>query len=550
MRTSNVTAVLERTLQAKADQAGDAHTDAGGGAGASASLPAFDPTRRPTAAEHGDRPRVGDADGGRHDDLLDLGDLDDLVDLCDLADAPASAWTTVERRSVGTVGRRTRALVAAAACLVLVALVATPVVLGGDQPDDLVVQPLELGDPPDGWLLPGWVPEGMDLWGIDTSVSPSAGDGDPATIPQLFGDPQGDRAVYVTSHRYEIAPATAEDVAVRGTTGSAGTGWGAAEEDLGAAVRWRERGADITALYRGVSRDEAIAVLDALEWRSDDPVDGFAPPDDDAWPLRAEATSRATVSHDATLVYSDGVPSTDGRTGPPGLTVSTTSSSAVSAGYLETWYLQGEGDGTGPLVSYRADWHELAVHWPDGRSVTVGAWPTGDAGDPSVTHGVLERIATSAAVATPADLADVRQAVGDRIAALPVVATADTAIGAVDIHAEDGYVRLCLRRPDGGAADCDTSVHGGAASPDGSALATAQWTIDGSWTVAVASRGEVPRIMDATDPTVPPGSAGDLPAETVTTGDWTVQVVRAPSTVDTLCLGSDAAMTCLPRRSG
>src|SRR5690606_16561688 len=142
-------------------------------------------------------------------------------------------------------------------------------------------------------------------------------------------------------------------------------------------------------------------------------------------PLRAEATSRDMVEREATLLYSRGAPGADAQYGQSGLTVHTSSSSAISAGYVETWYLEGSGDGTGPLVTYRDDWHELSLHWPDGRSVTVS--PQG--ADTSLTRADLERIATSVTVATATDLTGVRDAAESRIEALPVAATADTTVG-------------------------------------------------------------------------------------------------------------------------
>ena len=517
MRTSRLTAILERTLDAKAAQATDQDT---------AAIPAFDPERPMSTAGLG-RSR-GDARVHSLDVVPDgPGDLDDLG---------VSALPTGGSQPAHC---RPWLLVSAAACVVMVAL-AGAVLLPNDDDADVDVRPLQIGDPPAGWLVPTWLPDDMELWGMDTSSYQQADGDDPATIPQLFGDPGLDRAIYVTSHRYEISPDTAEDVTVRGTTGSAGTGWGAAEEELGDAVSWEERGVSITALFRGVARDEAIAALDALDWRSNDPLDGFAPPADPAWPLRAEAASRDRVDREATLVYSRGIPAEDDRGSGDGVTVHTSSSSTISAGYLETWYLEGSGDGTGPLVTYRDDGHELSFHWPDGRSVLVS--PQGEGS--SLTRDELVRIATSVSVATAADLIDVRDAAERMIEAQPVVATAATAIGTVEVHGDGGIVRLCLRRPGSSDADCDTSTMGGNVGPDGSARATTQWTLDGSWNVAVASRGEVPRIMDSSDTPITPSELVDVPADTSVVGDWTVQFVQPPPEVDAICIGSAAAASC------
>lgn len=531
MRTDRLTAILERTLEAKAAQAADPD--------ATTVVAPFDPDRPAStvglghaARRTGDGDRLAPVPDGSGQLSRDLsGDLDDL----DLAGLPAA-------RGAGSGRGRRRMLVPAAACVaVAMGLAVAVVVRDGNDDADLAVRPVELGDPPDGWLVPTWLPEGLELWGLDTSTSEPVNGSDPATIPQLFGDPAGDRAFYITSHRYEISPTTAHDVDVRGTTGSAGTGWGAAEEELDDAIRWDERGVSITALYRGVTEEEVIALLDTLEWRTDDPLDGFAPPGDDTWPLRAEATSRSTVTGSASLLYSEGVPARDGGRGSGNaLQVHTSTSSAISTGYLETWYLEGAGDGSGPLVSYRDDWHELSVHWPDGRSVQVSPEDHGA----SLTRDELERIATSTTAASTDEIAALREGAESRIESLPIVATADTTIGAVDIHAESGFVRLCLRRPARPGAECETSTMGGSEWGEGSATATAYWTIDGSRSFTIASRGEVPRIYDNSDPTTPAPQSGELAAETTLVGDWTVQLVRPPG-ADSFCFGSEAAMSCV-----
>jgi hypothetical protein len=442
--------------------------------------------------------------------------------------------------------RRPRLLVPAAACLAVVALVGGALTLwdgGGDDADDVAVRSLTYGDPPDGWLIPSRVPEGMALWGIDTT----SGDRDNAdvggTIPQLFGDPEGGRAIYITSQRYDLRPDTVEDVTVRGATGSTGTGLGAAEEELGDAVRWDERGVTLTALYRGTSRDEAIAVLDALQWRSDDPVDGFAPPADDAWPLRAEATSRDTVDHSATmLVSSEEAPGSGTPAGLDVLSIYTSSSSAITAGYLETWYLEGDGDGTRPLVASRHG-HELTVHWPDGRSTIVMADPT----EPPPDLDVMRRIAESVTVADESDLADLRTEIESRVEALPVVATAETSIGTMEVHGNGTLLSLCLRRPGGTAVTCGTSTYGGGAYSDGGTLVTADWTVDGTWYVGVVSRGETREIFGSGDRSAAPDS-GLLPTETVVSGDWTFRLAEPGPDIQSVCTGDENAMSCAHAR--
>jgi len=222
---------------------------------------------------------------------------------------PAPPLRVVSRREPAR--RRPRLLLPAAAVVAVLALVsAGAIALHRDSPEE-AVSTAALGDPPDGWLLPTWVPGGMELWGLEFSSWPAEERGSEpgTTIPQLFGDPDGGRAIYVNSSEFEVVADTAEPVTVRGRSGQAGPAWDVAENDVGEAITWTERGGTITALYKGTTRDEAIAVLDSLDWRSDDPADGFAPPGDDAWALRGEVTSWRSAGHEAGFTYSQGVPS-------------------------------------------------------------------------------------------------------------------------------------------------------------------------------------------------------------------------------------------------
>jgi hypothetical protein len=436
-------------------------------------------------------------------------------------------------------GRR-RLLLPAAAVAVVAALGAGTIALQRTR-DETPVSTVTLGDPPDGWLVPTWVPEGMELWGVESSSSSGPGGfGEAGTIPQLFGDPDGGRAIYITSFRYDLRPGTAEQVTVRGQVGQAGRGWDVEETDVGDAITWNERGATVTALYRGVTRNEAIAALDSLEWRSDDPADGFAPPSGGSWPLRGEVGSHGPVGRDAVLLYGDGRPE---------LWIHTSSSSAVSAEYLDAWYEQGPeaGDGERPLRSYDEDGHELTVLWPDGRSITIS--PTGGTQAQLPSLATLDRIADSLTVASDADLAALRDTAGANIEALPVLASAGTRIGTVDVHGDGELLQLCLRSPSAPGSSCNTDPASGGTSPDGTAIATAEWTIDGAWYVVVASTGAEPEIVGGRDPRGSP-DAGELPAETTTAGEWTVRLVQPAPDIQMVCTSSGGAVSCNHHRPG
>jgi hypothetical protein len=468
---------------------------------------------------------------------------DDEHDAPGITGVPGVPGGPPRRRS----GRR-RVLVPAAALIVALALLGAGVVVLRGGSSDEPATTVTLGDPPDGWLVPAWVPEGMEPWGIDWSSSPGpGGSGEPATIPQLFGDPDEGGAIYLTSFRYDLRPGTGEQITVRGQPGVAGTGWDVDETDVGDAITWDERGATITALYKGMTREEAIAALDSLEARSDDPADGFAPASDSSWPLRGEIRSGQPTGRDVTLEYSDGVPAS-GAGGPLGLRIHTSASSAVSADYLDAWYEQGSeaGGGERPLRSYDQDGHELMVVWPDGRSIIIA--PTG-APPSGMSRATLERIADSLTVATEADLAGLRDAAEANIEALPVVASAGTTIGTVEVHGEGGFVRLCLRAPGEQRSRCGTSLSGGGSSADGTALATGEWTIDGTWYVVVASTGEEHQILGGRDPSSSP-DAGELPSEDIAAGDWTVRLVQPAPDIQQVCTSDGLSMSCSHHRPG
>ena len=397
-------------------------------------------------------------------------------------------------------------------------------------PAEEQVSTAPLGDPPDGWLVPTGLPAGMQLWGVD--YSSSSGDerlSEPGmTIPQLFGDPDQGRAIYIVSDQYDVVPDTAEQVTVRGRTGQAGPSWDVAENDVGDAISWEERDARITALYKGTSRAEAIAVLDSLEWRSDDPADGFAPPSDPAWALRGEVDDWPPAGYEASFSYSQGAPSSDSTDDRPGFWIHTEAGSAVSAGYLAGWYRQGAsvGGGDRPVSTFDEESLRLEVYWSDGRSIIIE--PQARSGPQAPTREELERIAGSLIVVSEADLAALGAGAEANVAALPVLASGETTIGRLEVHGEGDFHRLCLDRPADGPLACATGMLGDTG---------ADWMIDGTWYVTEASTTNDFLILGGHDPSRAP-DAGELPAETTTAGEWTFYVVAPPPGIDQVCLSS------------
>jgi len=459
---------------------------------------------------------------------------------------PAPPLRVVSRREPAR--RRPRLLLPAAAVVAVLALVSAGAIALHRYSPEEAVSTAALGDPPDGWLLPTWVPGGMELWGLEFSSWPAEERGSEpgTTIPQLFGDPDGGRAIYVNPSEFEVVADTAEPVTVRGRSGQAGPAWDVAENDVGEAITWTERGGTITALYKGTTRDEAIALLDSLDWRSDDPADGFAPAGDDAWALRGEVTSWRSAGHEASFTYSQGVPSSSATDGHPGLWIHTEASSQISAGYLAGWYQQGSvaGDLTRPITNFDEASGRLEVFWADGRSIFIEP-PLGISPEQEPSRDELDRVAQSLTVASEADLGALRDEAGAKTAALPVVASTETAIGRLEVHGESNFTALCLSRPGDGTTTCPTDHLSGGSGLNGSLMTDADWTVDGTWYVGMAATTDDFQILGGRDMSRAP-DAGELPAETTTDGEWTFYLVAPPPDIEQVCVGSSdrASVSC------
>jgi hypothetical protein len=433
--------------------------------------------------------------------------------------------------------RRRRPLPAAAVVAALAIGAVGAIGLRGDSAEEQV-STTALDDPPDGWLVPTSLPAGMQLWGLEFSA-PAASErlSESGTIPQLFGDPDQGRAIYITSSYYDVVPETAEPVTVRRRTGQAGTSWDVAENDVGDAVSWEEQGASITALYKGVTRSEAIGVLDSLHWRSDDPADGFSPPDDEAWALRGEIAGWPPVGHEADFAYSQGVPSASSTDGRPDLWIHTQASSEISAGYLEGLYKHGSETGNpGQPVTNFEEWGRLEIYWSDGRSVIIE--PLSGSSAQATNREQLEQVALSLTVAGEADLEALRDQAETNIAALPVVASGETTIGTVEVHGEGSFVRACLKRSLDGSPNCPAEAISGGSGAADRLMTSADWTVDGTWYVVVASTVDHVQILGSEDASHAP-DAGELPAETTTAGEWTIYVAAPPPGIDQVCLSDD-----------
>ncbi|HEX5946410.1 MAG TPA: hypothetical protein VFY82_09040, partial [Acidimicrobiales bacterium] len=158
-----------------------------------------------------------------------------------------------------------------------------PDVETGDEAD---VPPATL-TPPDGVLAPTTVPDDLTLWAVDWMETP----GGVMFTQQLFQRADGGGLVIEVQPDKGYGGSTSGDpLTVRGLPA---TSMDAKEfPDTDTALFWSE-GAHMTATYSGLTEAEAVALLDSLTWRSGDRMQGFAPPADGEFQLRAEALAGA-----------------------------------------------------------------------------------------------------------------------------------------------------------------------------------------------------------------------------------------------------------------
>jgi hypothetical protein len=420
---------------------------------------------------------------------------------------------------------RSRRLLAAAAIVLVVALVGGAVLAsrrGGDGDG------VSAGAAPEGWLVPTWVPDGMELWSADwyDPPVPVAAENDWCCLFQLYGDPDDERAMYVQTSPDpdralpEGVTLPGEPVTVRGVEGRIGAAVDVPEPvDQ---ITWSERGATVTALYKGLSSTEALEAVEQLDWRSASPADGFAATG--LLELRGESLRREP-GRSTQLLYGDGVPNQEADAAGPLFVISTSVRGGLPLGYLEVWFYDGgPAAADGSRHAYEADHDTLGVYWPDGREAYLAAL-----NDVPIGEATMERIVASLVVEDgEADLAPLRSAADANVGSLPVLASTEVDVGTLEIHGDGGYRRLCLRQPGRNEPDCGDGTGGmGLGSPD-EARVTGSWDLDGTWYVAVATIGAAPEIH---------GDRGEdsdddpLPGTTATAGDWQIRFVRPPAAV-------------------
>lgn len=436
-------------------------------------------------------------------------------------------------RHTGPPRPRRRLLVPAAVTAMAVtgALVGAALVARDAGPGDVATVPT-VPPGPGEWLVPAWLPDGMDVWDVEwqgDSPEPEGGDG--WSNFQLFGDPDAGRALYIQAGpQYSQDVEDAERITVRGQSGWAGP---SIDTELPVdGITWTEGGANIMALFKGMTSAEAIAAVEAMQWRSGTPERGFAPPADGSLPLRGESLdAQRDSTRGATFVYSEDIPTSEPSADRMTLVIHTETGQAMPLGYLDDWFYRGDeapAHADGSRRAFDPESHELRVDWPDGREVFISPLI-----DPPSTQAperdTLERIADSVVVATEADLMALRDRFEANVEAVPVLASTPTSIGTLEVHGVGAFNRLCLRRTDGSGLDCGEGPGLGGDLVVG-------WVIDGVWYVGVATIGHEPEIRGDRG-----GSEAEvLSGESRSDGDWSLQLVQPSPDIQNVSVATDA----------
>jgi hypothetical protein len=511
-RHRQMTSTLTRTLQAKAADAQVSPADT-----------PFDPTRQLTL--------VNDDALEPHAESPDRGDE---VGAGPVSPRPAGLWPSWRRRLLPVV---------AGACTVLVA--GALALMGAGRGDDGRTRTAETttstpspdrsaSGAPDGLLLPGWVPEGMQLWSAEWYVSGAQ----VGHTYQLFGDPDAGGAVLVWLQPQSNPLPAGEPTRVRGrpavVESRTDDPWPTTR-----ALSWSENGSSITASFRGMSTDDAIAALDGLRWRSSSYEEGFADPGDRSLPLQGEtAPGAGGAMLAATFHYSDGLPATSVWEGRRFLDISTSIPSGEGGSRLvdlqESFY--GERRALSePVVSVE---QTIAIRtWADGRHGLVDS--QGSVSD----EAALRRVAEDLRSGTSDDFDRLRAEATAQRARLPLVSSAGLPTGVLEVRGEGGFTALCL------TVVAHEPTCGMGPATRGPVLSV---VVDGVWYVAAASTSGEPSVQAALPGTgglAAPSDvvdaanrqagsdAGPYPGETAADGPWKFVLVRPPAAVEAVTAG-------------
>ncbi len=360
-------------------------------------------------------------------------------------------------------------------------------------------------------LAPTWAPDGEQLW----SVSSTGGARESGFPSQLFGTASADGTLTpgLVLEYQSASPGESiggANATVRGAPAAVGEPKDAAGAD--AEIRWIEGSTQVTAIFRGVSNDGAVAVLNALQPRGSDLSAGFdpasAPPE---FGLLGErnGSERTDASADAVFRYAP-------ADGAPDIEVATFTHDTYP-GYFRA-RLGGHIGAGGVVVQPDAYsvYHLVTLAWPDGRSVRVQTIST-DA-------SALERIARSVQLISRTQAQSLAEDVNARLAALPVLDTASLPSGTLEVHRTGQRIGICLRGAEGLPVCASDVGHAETSNAiAGSALLDGHWYIFGG-----APDVDVIATVAGALPTPNPAP---IPTQRATVGEWHVAVVPIPADV-------------------
>lgn len=311
--------------------------------------------------------------------------------------------------------RRGRWMAVAAVVAVLAGVAATAVALRPEEPpQDVVAGSTTTAPTPTGptWLAPSAPPLGLELQSVDWRRQPEA----TGRRAQLFEAPSGGRVLVLVQPSAVGGQGPGEAVVVRGAPGQAAPSKD--DGDRSTTITWFED-AFVEARFLGMGQAEAVALLDALEWRSADPIDGLGEPAPGAGRLVAEAAPQVTTQN-AELTYAD-APTSVGPGEGTQVQIHTVVASEPTIAELEARYLADEAIADPEAVSsYDDEFGTLTITWADGGSAWV------DANKTDVPAGDLRRIADSLVPTTEAQLLELRDGEGPTDPAADATTTAVT----------------------------------------------------------------------------------------------------------------------------
>jgi hypothetical protein len=429
--------------------------------------------------------------------------------------------------------RRRRALAAAVVLVVLAVGVAALRAMPQERPedDDVVVKTGEEKGP--SVLVPMWMPAGMQLWTAHSGFSDIIPGGGVGGRYQLLGDPNQGTAMLIWVQPVETSGTSGgRKVWVRGERG---TLW-----DLGGGeaamkkVVWTEGDATLEVRYRGMTTNDAIAVLDDLAWRSDEHQEGFVPPADGPMHQAGEAitVARRQVQF-AELGYglAPSGPAPAAGEEPTGIVVRTVAPTGHLDGvYLEAWF--SGSIGADKVVRNQYSPTDRSWHWPDGKQVWVSV--VGKPIDDMTFHRIVESVGTVKGKA----LRELASGAEQAAASSPLVASARFPMATVEVRGDDRMRVVCLRLDGDPAppARCDTQPIATAMGPED--VETGGFVVDGRWFV-VAAR------LEAAAPTITPAHTTSLqitPA-VVSSNGWQVALAEVPDDVDEVEVSWDAKVS-------